>query len=126
ESAGMYDAAPDPMRTKETPGFLPWAIERHYELLVSSLNTLRIVEGLHDGARAAALEEARQNIVHEMGMLSHFVGDAAQPLHTTRHHHGWVGENPAGYTTASGFHAYIDGAVLRLHGLSYQTLKGKA
>ena len=22
------------------------------------------------------------------------VGDAAQPLHTTRHHHGWVGDNP--------------------------------
>lgn len=124
ELAAELDLKKDPFKTKEFPGFLPWAIEQHYELLVSSFNTLRILDGLHDPSREAALEEARQNVVHEMGILSHFVGDGAQPLHTTRHHHGWVGENPNGYTTAGGFHAYIDGAVLQIHALDYDSLKG--
>ena len=42
-------------------------------------------------------------------------GDIAQPLHTTKHHHGWKGENPNGYTTEYSIHAYIDGGVLKLH-----------
>jgi hypothetical protein len=60
-----------------------------------------------------------------MGILSHFVGDAAQPLHTTTHHHGWVGDNPKGYTTERSIHAYIDGGVVTLHGLKYDTMKAE-
>ena len=48
-----------------------------------------------------------------MGILAHFVGDAAQPLHTTKHHHGWKGDNPNGYTTENSIHAYIDGGVIK-------------
>ena len=48
-----------------------------------------------------------------MGALSHFVGDAAQPLHTTRHHHGWTGDNPNEFTTKKEIHAQIDAEVLR-------------
>ncbi len=59
-----------------------------------------------------------------MGQLAHFVGDAAQPLHTTQHHHGWIGNNPDGFTTNNGFHAYIDGTIVGIHGLNYDTLKG--
>jgi len=44
-----------------------------------------------------------------MGVMGHYVGDCAQPLHATQHHHGWVGPNPNGYATNSGFHAWIDG-----------------
>jgi hypothetical protein len=120
-----YDAAADKEHSKEWPGFLPWAIQEHYEKLASSFNTLRILEGLNDPARAAALAQARENVIHEMGILSHFVGDGAQPLHMTRHHHGWVGDNPQQYTTDFGFHAYIDGTVLQIHGLTYETLKDK-
>jgi hypothetical protein len=58
-----------------------------------------------------------------MGILSHFVGDAAQPLHTTRHHHGWVGDNPAGYTTDKSIHAYIDGVIVEKQGLTVETLR---
>ena len=39
-----------------------------------------------------------------MGVMGHYVGDCAQPLHTTKHHNGWVGENPHGYTTWPGLH----------------------
>ena len=42
-----------------------------------------------------------------------FVGDAAQPLHTTKHFNGWVGENPNGYTTSRRFHSKIDGGFFK-------------
>jgi hypothetical protein len=44
-----------------------------------------------------------------MGVMGHFVGDCAQPLHTTVHHNGWVGDNPKDYTKWSGIHSWIDG-----------------
>ncbi len=120
-----YDPAGDADRTKEWPGFLPHSMSEHYQKLRSSFNTLRVLEAINDPARATQLELARRNIVTEMGMLAHFVGDTAQPLHTTRHHHGWVGPNPAGYTTERGIHAYIDGTIVELHGYTYESLKGQ-
>jgi hypothetical protein len=44
-----------------------------------------------------------------MGVMGHFVGDGAQPLHTTIYFNGWNGVNPNGYTTNRGFHSWIDG-----------------
>lgn len=102
----------------EKIGFLPYAIMEHYAKLVSSMNTVRILETLADPARERQLAAARANVLREMGQLSHFVGDAGQPLHTTIHHHGWVGDNPKGYTTDSGFHRYIDDDVVALHALN--------
>jgi hypothetical protein len=116
----------DTAKTLEYPGFLPQAIMEHYDKLRSGLTTLRILEGLPDAAsdrRKIQIEQTKANIRYEMGILSHFVGDAAQPLHTTTHHHGWVGDNPNGYTTERSIHAYIDGGVITLHGLKYETMK---
>lgn len=118
-----YNAEKDADHVKEWPGFLPYAIAEHFAKLQSSFNTLRILESVKGGERGAGVAQARENVIYEMGILSHFVGDAAQPLHTTRHHHGWVGPNPAGYTRENGFHAYIDGRVVELHGLNYESLR---
>jgi len=140
EQAPAYDATKDTDFTREWPGYLPYSIAEHYAKLRSEMNTYRILaeitnpsltEGVGgaplDPERAAkyatAMEAARQNITYEMGILSHFVGDAAQPLHTTIHHHGWIGDNPKGYTTAYGFHAYIDGTILEIHGLDAPSLR---
>jgi len=123
EMVDPYDASDDPARTKEWPGFLPHAITEQYAALQASFNTVRILEQLNDPARGHQLEQARANAIYHMGMLSHFVGDAAQPLHTTKHHHGWVGDNPAGYTTDRGFHSKIDGRVLEMHSLTFATLR---
>lgn len=104
-------------------GTLPYAISEHYAKLVASFNTLRILESLQreqDGNQMAA---ARANVISEMGQLSHFVGDAGQPLHTTIHHHGWIGDNPNGYTRDRGFHAYIDVDIVALHALNEDALK---
>jgi hypothetical protein len=61
-----------------------------------------------------------------MGVISHFVGDGSQPLHITRHHHGWVGPNPKGYTMEPSFHAYIDGGVIDLHNITKESLVPRA
>lgn len=112
-----YDTTKDPAREYEWPGFVPYAVAEHYAKLQASFRTLKILEGLDEPGREAQVAQERANVLYHMGALSHFVGDIAQPLHTTRHHHGWVGENPNGYTTEWGFHAYIDGTILVIHGI---------
>ncbi len=122
ESVSPYDVSKDKDRTKEWPGFAPHAIMEHYAKLRSSFQTLRMMEALEEPSRALQIEQEKANVIYHMGVLSHFVGDVAQPLHTTKHHHGWVGENPNGYTTDYRFHAYIDGDVLTLHGIGEASL----
>jgi hypothetical protein len=43
------------------------------------------------------------------GWLGHYVGDGAQPLHTTDKYNGWVGPNPNGYTTEHKIHWQFEG-----------------
>lgn len=123
ENVDPYDRRDDPSGSKEWPGFILHAIAEHYAKLRSSFNTLRILEAINDPARAAQLENARMNVIYHMGMLSHFVGDAAQPLHTTKHFNGWVGDNPDGYTTDRRFHAFVDSELPDLHGLTYESVR---
>lgn len=129
ERVRPYDAAADDQRQYEWPGFAPYAVTEHYAKLQASFNTLRILEGLvaadpaQGAPRATQIRLAKSNVVYHMGVLSHFVGDLCQPLHATEHHHGWVGDNPNGYTTDRGFHAYIDGAILDIHRLDAAALR---
>ena len=118
-----YDPAKDPDRSKEWPGAAPYSIMEHWVKLQSALQTWRILEKLDDPRRRHQQEQARSNVIYHMGMLSHIVGDLAQPLHTTRHFNGWDGPNPEGYTTAKTFHAYIDGGCIEHHKLTYADLK---
>jgi hypothetical protein len=58
--------------------------------------------------------------------MGHLIGDASQPLHTTIHHHGWVGDNPHNYTTSRGFHSWIDGGFFnKTGGANLAALKSK-
>lgn len=107
--------ARDTDKTQEWPGFLPWAICEQYGKVLSAFRVIRTLETVNDPARAYQLEQARADAMVQMGLLSHFIGDAAQPLHTTKHHHGWIGENPDGYTTDRGIHSYIDGTIVTFH-----------
>lgn len=125
-AAAPPEDAKDAAHVHLTPGTLPYAIVEDYAKLQAAFKTLRILEKLNDPARAFQVDQCRANVVCAMGVLSHFVGDAAQPLHTTRHHHGWVGENPNDYTRRYSFHAEIDGGVLEFHALRYDTLKPAA
>jgi hypothetical protein len=103
----------DPEHVREYPGFLPHAALETWGKALSALRTARTLERLDDPGRAPQLDMARASAIYNVGILAHYIGDAAQPLHTTKHHHGWIGDNPKGYTTDRGIHAYIDGGVIR-------------
>jgi hypothetical protein len=85
----------------EDVGFLPWAILEEQGVLLVALRDAR---DDRPGARAAAIAAA--------GVLAHLVGDAAVPLHATRHHHGWVGSNPRGFTRARTIHHWFETAMV--------------
>ena len=115
----MIDPAKDTDHTAEWPGFAPWAITEYYLRLKSGFSYLKALEELGTPEEVA---NARANIVYIMGVMGHYVGDCAQPLHTTVHHNGWAGDNPNGYTKWSGIHSWIDGGFVAKAGLKLDDL----
>ena len=121
-------AAIDPMKnrdhTRELMGFLPWAIVENEAKLRSCFSYLKAFQD--HGGTPEEISNAQQNILYIMGVMGHYVGDGSQPLHATKHHHGWVGNNPHGYSTNFSFHAWIDGGFFRkMGGIKVETLAGK-
>ena len=110
--------------TRELVGFLPWAIVENYAKLKSSFSYLKAFQ--EAGGTPEEIANAEANAIYTMGVLGHYVGDASQPLHSTIHHHGWVGENPHAYSTNSRIHSWIDGGYfLKIGGANTKDLKGK-
>lgn len=109
------DPAKDGERNRWLPGLLPWRITEDYAKLKSVFSYLKTFEQY--GGTSEEIANARADAIYVMGVMGHFVGDAAQPLHTTRNYNGWVMANPHGYTTNRTFHAWIDGGYLRKVGL---------
>jgi hypothetical protein len=103
------DPAKNLDHTREWPGFAPWAIAEQFGKLRSGFSYLKVYEEL---GTADEIMNAQANILYIMGVLGHYVGDCAQPLHTTKHHNGWVGNNPKGYTTWPGLHSWVDGGII--------------
>jgi hypothetical protein len=106
-------------RSREWPGFAPWAITEYYGKLKSAFSYLRAFE---ENGTPEEIANAQANIVYLMGVMGHYVGDLAQPLHTTVHHNGWVGSNPKGYTTWNGIHSWIDGGFIEKAGINAKGL----
>ena len=109
------DPAKDSARNRWIPGLLPWKLAEEYGRLKSDFSYLRTFE--QHGGLPSEVANAQANIVYVMGVMGHFAGDAAQPLHTTKHYNGWVGANPSGYTTNRTIHSWIDGGFARASGL---------
>ncbi len=125
QNVAPYDPSQDPARLHEWPGFVLHAVMEHYAKLQAALDQVRILERLNDPARQMQLEEARSIAIYHVGQLSHFVADIAQPLHTTKHYNGWIGENPAGYKWRDKFHAYIDEGWSARHGVDRPMLAAR-
>lgn len=121
-----YGKGRDSDYVSAVPGLLPYEIAELQWTIAASWTQLKTYEEHADRVSPAMIENAKENIVYHMGILSHFVGDGSQPLHLTHHHNGWVGENPNGYTTDKGFHSFIDDGVLTLHRISYDDLIDRA
>ena len=105
ENFKPIDPEKDRDHTRQLIGFLPWAIQENFDRLKSGFAYLKAFQ---DGGTPEEIANAQANIVYVMGVMGHYVGDGAQPLHTTMHFNGWVGENPQGYTTRA-IHSLIDG-----------------
>lgn len=96
-------------------GTLPYRVAELYQNLTLDFAIWRN-EGQSlptDDPRRKALEE---NALMSGGLLGHYVGDAAQPLHSTVHHDGWntrAQENPNGYRTGRGLHREFEIAFAR-------------
>ena len=116
------DSAKDLERTKALIGYLPWTIAEYYSKLKSGFSYLKAFE---EAGTPEEIKNARENIVHIMGCMGHFVGDGSQPLHSTIHYNGWVGENPKGYPTNRTFHSWIDGGFIARAGLKPDTVLQK-
>lgn len=108
--------------TRQLIGFLPWAIVENFNKLKSSFSYLKTFET--SGGTPEEIANAQQDIIYIMGVMGHYVGDAAQPLHTTKHYNGWVGENPQNYTRQK-IHSHVDGYFRGLDAAGFQAVASR-
>ena len=90
--------------TPSTSGFLPWRIAELSEQLTTEWRIWR-------SARAGSPERtyAEHEIIETAGLLSHYVGDASNPLHATVHFNGWAdANNPNGYSNDCDVHSRFE------------------
>ena len=124
ESFTNSEAGGNEDHTRQLVGLLPWAITENYGKLKSGFSYLKAFE--EGGGTSEEISNAQQNIIYIMGVMGHYVGDSSQPLHTTVHHHGWVGDNPHHFTTDPGFHGWIDGGYFRkIGGANFREMQSK-
>ena len=93
-----------------TVGLLPFMMLELAQRLRGDFRQWRIAP---DSTVRAFIE---QRIIDDAGILGHYVADGSNPHHTTKHHNGWVGENPKGYASDNRFHgrfesAYVQGQI---------------
>ncbi len=88
-------------------GYLPYSIVADWQQLVKDFTYWRVDDAgarmTHDAGHRVWLRADRdrreQQILIDIGLLSHFVGDGSMPLHVSVHYNGW-GQfpNPNNYT----------------------------
>jgi hypothetical protein len=98
-------------------GYLPYALVDGYQQLIRDFGYWRVLSVMEaretDPGRRAWYREDRERrealLLRDIGVLSHYVGDGAQPLHLTIHYNGWGDHpNPEGFTTSRQFHGQVD------------------
>lgn len=95
-----YAAHKDPTKI----GLQPWEASEVWERLKAALREYRNLK-----AAGKSTHEVEQAALFYAGWLGHYVGDAAQPLHTSIQYNGWVGANPNSYTTEHKIHWLFEG-----------------
>jgi hypothetical protein len=109
-------------QTQYRARYLPYSIVDGWQQLVKDFAYWRAA-GV--GAEKAASKDDRawfaadrrrreQLLIRDLGIWSHYVGDASQPLHVSEHFDGW-GQcpNPRGFSSAKTIHAHFEGAFVR-------------
>jgi hypothetical protein len=86
-------------------GFQPYITNEVWERLKAAMRDYRDLSVKHEDTKP--VEAA---VLFYAGWLGHYVGDGAQPLHTSVNYNGWTGkENPNGYTTDHKVHWEFEG-----------------
>lgn len=93
-------------------GLLPYTTIEVYERLKVTFRTWRDQQKAGEDTRYTELDAAFYT-----GWLSHYVADAAMPLHTSIHHDGWVGDNPRNFARAGELHWGFENDFVNLIGL---------
>jgi hypothetical protein len=110
--------------TQYRQGYLPYAIVDGWQQLVTDFaywRAGRVAAGnaLDPADRAwfaADLSLRERLIVRDLGVWSHYVGDAAQPLHVSTRDNRWGDTpNPPGFPDARRLHARFEGPFVRQH-----------
>jgi hypothetical protein len=88
-------------------GYLPYALSDAYQQVIKDMAYWRVLSYLEtrekDAAKKAWFKADRlrreQLMLRDIGVLSHYVGDATQPMHLSIHYNGWGNfDNPNGFT----------------------------
>jgi hypothetical protein len=110
--------------TQYKAGYLPYAIvdgwlqlRKDFAYWRADVVGARTAADPADRAWFEADRSLREKIVvRDLGVWSHYVGDASQPMHISIHFNGWGPyPNPTGYSTSSSLHAWFEGAFVRLY-----------
>ena len=103
-------------------GYLPYAIMDGYQQLARDFATWRVLNAAEareqDAGKRAWYREDRLRrealILRDIGFLSHYIGDGAQPHHMSIHYNGWGDHpNPEGFTNSRQTHGAFEGAFIR-------------
>jgi hypothetical protein len=110
-------AAIDPARARGInvtgTGLLPYTTIEIYERLKVTFRTWRDQQKAGEDTRFTELDAA-----FYAGWLSHYVADAAMPLHSSIHHDGWIGDNPRNYARSGELHWAFENDFVNLIELS--------
>src|SRR5262245_2355532 len=107
--------------TQYKAGYLPYSIIDGWQQIRKDFAYWRALKkGLETATTAedrawfeSDIKRREQLIVHNIGIWSHYVADASQPLHVSVHYNGWGDiANPKGYTTKP-IHAYFEGEFVK-------------
>jgi hypothetical protein len=105
-------------------GYLPYALIDGWQQIAKDFAIWRVDEAGATRATApadrawfATDRALRETLtVRDIGVWSHYVGDASQPLHVTIHYNGWGAyPNPNGFSTAHTVHAAFETAFVSDH-----------
>lgn len=104
-------------KTQYAAGYLPYSIVDGWQQLRKDFALWRAsvvgAASAVDAAGRAWFEADRKLrevlILRDIGVWSHYIGDASQPLHVSMHIIGWYGANPKGYSTSRTIHADFEG-----------------
>lgn len=101
-------------------GLLPYTTIEIYERLKVTFRTWRDQKKANESTRFTELDAA-----FYAGWLSHYVADAAMPLHTSIHHDGWIGDNPRNFARSGDLHWGFENDFVNLIGLDDRDIQGR-